>query len=89
MKNESRVAPELDCSDEELELFGDFSTAQRDGKNPDMEEYLRRVPGSADKLRPMLETVVRLCAEVEKLRAEYPGVDLARLLDPDWRPKGG
>ncbi len=28
-------------------------------------------------------------AEVAKLRAEHPGVDLARLLDPDWRPKGG
>jgi uncharacterized Fe-S cluster-containing protein len=89
MKNEGRVAPEQDYTDEELAVFGDFSEAQRDGKNPDIEEFLRRVPESADRLRAILETVVRLCAEVEKLRIEYPGVDLARLLDPDWRPKGG
>jgi len=89
MKYERRVASEQGCTDEELDVFGDFSEAQRDGKNPDMEEYLRRVPESAGELRPILETVVRLCAEVEQLRADYPGVDLARLLDPDWRPKGG
>lgn len=89
MKNEGRVAPESVYSDAELEVLGDFSDAQRDGKNPDIEEYLRRVPESADRLRPMFETVVRLCAEIEKLRAEHPGVDLARLLDPDWHPKGG
>ena len=89
MENEGRVASQQDYTDEERAVFGDFSTAQRDGKNPDIEEFLRRVPESADRLRPMLETVVRLCAEVEKLRTEYPGVDLARLLEPDWRPKGG
>ena len=89
MRNERRVASEPGYTDAELEVFGDFSEAQRDGKNPVIEEYLRRVPGSADRLRPTLETVVRLCGEVEKLRAEHPGVDLARLLDPDWHPKGG
>ena len=89
MENEGRVAPESDYTDDELAVFGDFSDAQRDGKNPNIEEYLRRVPESADRLRPMLETVVRLCVEVERLRTEHPGVDLARLLDPDWRPKGG
>ena len=89
MKNEGRVALELDYTDAELEVFGDFADAQRDGKTPDIEEYLRRVPESADRLRPILETVVRVCTEIEKLRAEHPGVDLARLLDPDWHPKGG
>jgi hypothetical protein len=89
MKNEGRVAPESGYTDAELEVFGDFSDAQRDGKNPDIEAYLKRVPGSAKKLRPILETVVRVCTEIEKLRAEHPGVDLARLLDPDWHPKGG
>ena len=89
MKHERRATSESDYTDQELDVFGDFFEAARDGKNPDIEEFLRRVPESADRLRPMLETVVRLCAEVEKLRIEYPGVDLARLLDPDWRPKGG
>jgi len=89
MRNKRRAASEPDYTEEELQVFGDFSEAQRDGKNPDIEEFLRRVPESAERLRPMLETVVRLCAEVEKLRAEHPGVDLARLLDPDWRPNGG
>jgi hypothetical protein len=83
------VASERDHTDEELDVFGDFFEAQRDGKNPAIEEYLRRVPKSADKLRPILETVVRLCAEVVKLRAEYPNVDLARLLDPTSRTRGG
>ena len=89
MKNERRVTSESDCTDDELVVFGDFFEAARDGKNPDIEEYLRRVPGSADKLRPMLETVVRLCAEVERLRAKYPNVDLARLFDPESRTSGG
>jgi hypothetical protein len=89
MKNECSVASESSFTDEELDVLGDFSTAQRDGKNPDIEECLRRVPGSAARLRPMLLTVVKLCAEVEQLRTEHPHVDLARLLEPDWSPKGG
>jgi hypothetical protein len=89
MKNERSVAPETGYTEAELEALGDFSTAQRDGKDPDIEEYLRRVPGSAERLRPMLETVVRLCAEVEQLRTKHPGVDLVRLLDPNRRPKEG
>lgn len=89
MRGKCEAVPEDEVTDAELEVFGEFSEAARDGKNPDIEEFLRRVPESADRLRAILETVVRLCAEVEKLRIEYPGVDLARLLDPDWRPKGG
>ena len=89
MKNVRRVASEQDYTDEELDVFGDFFEAARDGKDPNMEEYLKRVPGSADKLRPAMESVVRLCAEVEQLRAEYPNVDLARLLDPETRSRGG
>jgi hypothetical protein len=88
MKNERKVASEPSYTDAELEVFGDFFEAQRDGKNPDIEEFLRRVPGSANKLRPILKTVVRLYAEVEQLRAEYPDVDLGRLLDPK-RPARG
>jgi hypothetical protein len=89
VKNVRRVASEQDYTDEELDVFGDFFEAARDGKDPNMEEYLKRVPGSADKLRPAMESVVRLCAEVEQLRAEYPNVDLARLLDPETRSRGG
>ena len=89
MKKDRKATSEQDYTDAELDVFGEFSEAVRDGKNPDIEEYLRRVPKSANKLRPTLETVVRLCAEVEKLRAEYPDVDLARLLDPGRRPRGG
>jgi hypothetical protein len=89
VKHERRATSESDYADEELDVFGDFFEAARAGKNPDIEEYLRRVPGSAKKLRPILETVVRLCAEVEQLRAEYPNVDLARLLDPETRTRGG
>ena len=89
MKHERRATSESDNTDEELDVFGDFFEAARDGKNPDIEVFLRRGPGSAKKLRPVLETVVRLCAEVEQLRAEYPSVDLARLLDPEKRPRGG
>ena len=89
MKNQPRVTSESDYTDEELGVFGDFFEAARDGKNPDIEEYLRRVPASAVKLRPALEAVVRICAEVEQLRTEYPNVDLARLLDPKTRTRGG
>jgi hypothetical protein len=47
MKNKKDAVPDLDVTDEELEVFGEFSEAARDGKNPDIEEYLSRVPGSA------------------------------------------
>jgi hypothetical protein len=89
MKNDGGDTSESDCTDEELDVFGEFFEAARDGESPVIEEFLRRVPESADKLRPILETVVRLCAEVEKLRARYPKVDLARLLDPEKRTRGG
>lgn len=87
MRGKRKSEPEQEFTDAELDVFGEFSEAERDGKNPDIEEYLRRVPESADKLRPILETVVKLCAEIRSLKAEYPEVDLARLLDPGRRPK--
>ena len=72
-------------TEEELAVYGDFADALRDGKNPVIEEYLKRAPEAGARLRRLLETETRLYAELAKLRAEYPGVDLARLLDPDWR----
>ena len=87
MRGKCMAAPVEEFTDAELGVFGDFSEAARDGKNPSIEEYLRRVPESADRLRPILETTVKFCAEVRRLKADYPGVDLARLLDPGRRRK--
>ena len=87
MRSKRRAVPEPEFTDAELDVFGEFSEAERDGKNPDIEEYLGRVPESADKLRPDLEAVVKVCAAIRKLKAAYPNADLAELLDPGRRPK--
>lgn len=87
MRGKRKVIPEPEFTDAELDVFGEFSEAARDGKNPDIEVYLGRIPESADKLRPDLETVVKLCAAIRKLKAVYTDVELARLLDPGRRPK--
>ena len=87
MRSNRKSEPVLEFTDAELDVFGEFSEAARDGKNPDIEEYLGRIPESTDKLRPILETVVKLCAEIRTLKAEFPDVDLARLLDPGRRSK--
>jgi hypothetical protein len=79
--------PGMDFTDEELDVFADFSDALREGKKPDIAEFLKRAPGASARLKSLLEAEARVCAEVERLRADYPGVDLARLLDPDWRRK--
>jgi len=83
MMNQREAVSVPDFTDEELAVYGDFSDALRDGKRPDIEKYLKRAPRAGARLRRLLETEVRLFAELAKLRAEYPGVDLARLLDPD------
>jgi hypothetical protein len=83
--NQREAVSKPSFTDEELAVYGDFSDALRDGKRPDIEKYVKRAPGTGARLRRLLETEVRLFAELAKLRAEYPGVDLARLLDPDWR----
>ena len=82
MRSNRESEPVLEFTDAELDVFGEFSEAARDGKNPDVEVYLGRIPESADKLRPILETTVKLCAEIRKLKAEFPDADLARLFDP-------
>jgi hypothetical protein len=87
MKNERKFTSKPDFTDEELDVFADFSDALRDGKNPDIEEYVKRLPGAGTRLRRLLEDEVWARAQVARLRADYPGVDLARLLDPDWRRK--
>ena len=76
-----------DFTEEELAVYGDFADALRDGKHPDIKQYLKRAPEAGARLRRLLETEARLYAELARVRAEYPGVDLARLLDPDRRSR--
>ena len=82
-----KAASVPDFTEEELAVYGDFSDALRDGKRPDIDKYLKRAPEAGARLRRLLETEARLHAELARVRAEYPGVDLARLLDPDWRSR--
>jgi len=87
MINQCKAASVPGFTEEELAAYGDFVDALRDGQNPKVEEYLKRAPEAGARLRRLLETETRLYAELAELRAEYPGVDLARLLDPDWRSR--
>jgi len=87
MRSNRKSEPVLEFTDAELDVFGEFSEAARDGKNPDIEEFLRRVPEQADRLRPDLETVVKLCAVVRRLKAAFPDEDPGRLIVPGRRPK--
>jgi len=87
MRGKCEAVPEDEVTDAELEVFGEFSEAARDGKNPDIEEFLRRVPEHADRLRPDLETVVKFCSVVRRLKAAFPDEDPGRLLVPGRRPK--
>lgn len=83
MKRKAHAEPENYFTDAELDTFGEFSDAVLAGKNPSIDEYIKRVPGAGPRLRKLLEADLWLHGEVAKLRARYPGVDLARLLDPD------
>ena len=85
MKANHKETSGPDFTDEELTVYGDFADALRDGKAPDIEEYMKRAPASGVRLRKLLEAEKSLCAELAKLRAAHPGVDLARLLEPNWR----
>ena len=87
MRGKRRSVPEPVLTDAELDLYCEFAEAERDGKNPDIEEYLKRMPESADKLRPDLEAVVAVSAELRKLEAVYSSEELARMLDPKHRLK--
>ncbi len=60
MPNDRKRQTAIDFTEAELDMFGDFTDAVRAGGNPDIEVYLRRCPGSEAKMRPILETAVRL-----------------------------
>jgi hypothetical protein len=81
MQDELKDAMDIEFTDTEVDVFGDFTEAVQAGKNPDMEEYLARCPGSESKLRPILETALMLDREITQLRRRYPHVDLGKLLE--------
>jgi uncharacterized Fe-S cluster-containing protein len=81
MRGRLDTVAESEYGDRELDLYAEFSEAARDGKNPDVEEYLRRLPEAAATLRPDLEGVVKVCAAIRKLEAVYSAEELARGLD--------
>jgi len=87
LRSRRKIEPESEYTDAELAVWAEFAEAVRDGRNPDIEEFLGRLPESADKLRPDLEAAVEVDAALRKLQAAYPNVSLAELLDPGRRQK--
>jgi hypothetical protein len=81
MQNERLKGMDIEFTDAELDMFGDFTDAVQARENPDMEEYLARCPGSVAKMRPILETSLMLDREITQFRRKCPHVDLGRLLD--------
>ena len=81
MQNERLEGMDIEFTDAELDVFGDFTDAVQARKNPDMEKYLARCPGSEARMRPILETSLLLSREVTQFRRKYPHVDLGKLLD--------
>jgi hypothetical protein len=70
---------DIDFTDAEVDVFGDFTEAVQRRENPDMNEYLARCPGSEAKMRPILEMALLLDREVTQFRRNYPHVNLKRL----------
>ena len=72
-------ATDIDFNDAELDMFGDFTEAVQRCEHPDVEEYLARCPGSAAKMRPILEMALLMDSAVTQYRRKYPHVDLRKL----------
>lgn len=91
MENEPDSADNMDFTDAELDVSSDFTDALLAQRNPDMEEYLARCPGSEAKMRPILETAQLLDREITQFRRKHPHVDMDKLLGlkhrPDTKPK--
>jgi len=87
MANERKDATDIDFTEAEIDMFGDFTEAVQAGKKPDMEEYLKRCPGSEAKLRPILETALLLDREITQFRRKYPHVDLRKLREMSRKPR--
>jgi hypothetical protein len=89
MPTERKDTTDTDFTDAELDMLADFTDAVQAGGKPDIEEYLKRCPGSEAKMRPILATALRLDREITQFRREHPDIDLARLLDLKHRPQPG
>jgi hypothetical protein len=70
---------DIDFTDAEIDMFGDFTEAAQRCEHPDMETYLARCPGSEAKMRPILEMALLMDSAVTQYRRKYPHVDLRRL----------
>jgi hypothetical protein len=81
MKNKPINPDDIQFTDAELDMYAEFSDAGQAGKHPDIEEYLKRCPGSEAKMRPILETDAMLWREMTDFKRKYPHVDLGKLLD--------
>lgn len=81
MANERKDPADIDFTDAELDVVGDFTEAVQAGKNPDIEDFLKRCPGSEVKLRPILATALLLSRETARYRQKHPHVNLGRLLE--------
>ena len=79
MADERSDTTELDFTDAELDLFGDFTEAVQRCEHPDLETYLARCPGSEAKMRPILEMALLMDSAVTQYRRKYPHVDLRKL----------
>jgi len=82
MANKHTDSEDIEFTDAELDMFGGYTDALLAQKNPDMVEYLARCPGSAAKMRPILETSQLLDREITQFRRKHPHVDLGKLLEP-------
>ncbi len=65
-------------TDEECSLVARFSESYARGEKPDMEQWLGKLPGSTEKLRPVLENAVWLYRTVARLKRTHPDMDLAK-----------
>ena len=64
-------------TDEELDLVEEFMELERAGAGPSIDGFLARLPGSANRLRPVLEGAQVIAEQVRELRREHPGMGLA------------
>jgi hypothetical protein len=71
---------EEELTDEELDVYGEFSDALVTGKSPDIEEFLGKHVEMAAKLRPVLEREVQFYGVIQKLKQKYPNTDMLALV---------
>lgn len=80
MMQDRKPDAERELTDDELDVFGDFADAERDGKNPDIEEYMKRCPGASSRLRYTLESVKAVYPVMAQYKRAHPEMTLERFL---------